>query len=76
MTIQGDKGAAGIILTYSIIDRSSFDNVERWMQQIENNAPPDVSKVLLATKSDLNYERQVSEQEGKNMALKHGIGWL
>ena len=70
------KGAAGIILTYSITDRSSYDNVERWMQQIENNAPPDVSKVLLATKSDLNYERQVTEQEGRAMATKQGIGFM
>ena len=56
------KGAAGIILTYSIIDRTSFENIERWMAQIENNAPPDVSKVLIATKADLNYERQVSTE--------------
>jgi small GTP-binding protein len=28
------KGAAGIILTYSIIDRHSFENIERWMTQI------------------------------------------
>jgi Ras-related protein Rab-8A len=34
------KGAAGIILTYSIIDRQSYDNIERWMTQIESNAPP------------------------------------
>ena len=28
------KGAAGIILTYSIVDRNSFDNVDRWIHQI------------------------------------------
>jgi small GTP-binding protein len=33
------KGAAGIILTFSITDRNSFINIERWMHQIENNAP-------------------------------------
>jgi small GTP-binding protein len=33
------KGAAGIILTFSITDRNSFTNIERWMHQIENNAP-------------------------------------
>ena len=33
------KGAAGIILTFSIVDRNSFENIERWMNQIENNAP-------------------------------------
>lgn len=47
------KGAAGIILTYSIIDRQSFENIEKWMTQIESNAPSDVTKILMATKSDL-----------------------
>ena len=28
------KGAAGIILVYSVTDSASFDNIERWMAQI------------------------------------------
>lgn len=54
------KGAAGIILTYSIIDRVSFENIEKWMTQIESNAPSDVTKILMATKSDLTDERAVN----------------
>ncbi len=46
------------------------------MQQIDNNAPSDVSRILLATKSDLSYERQVSEQEGRAMAIKFGIEFM
>lgn len=47
------KGAAGIILTFSITDRTSFLNIERWMHQIENNAPNEVSKIIVGTKADL-----------------------
>ena len=28
------KGAAGIILTYSITDRTSYDNIAKWISQI------------------------------------------
>jgi small GTP-binding protein len=70
------KGAAGIVLAYSIIDRTSFENVERWMQQIETHAPPDVSKVLLATKCDLDFERQVQKEEGALIAKKYGIPFI
>jgi Ras-related protein Rab-8A len=70
------KGAAGIILTYSIIDRGSFDNIDRWVSQIDNNAPSDVSKVLLATKADLNYERQVSTEEGEALAKKYRMPFM
>lgn len=47
------KGAAGIILAYSVTDNASFANIERWMMQIDTNAPEEVSKVLVATKKDL-----------------------
>ena len=59
------KGAAGIILAYSISDRNSFENVERWINQIDTHAPSDVSKILIATKSDLSDSRQISLIEGQ-----------
>jgi small GTP-binding protein len=62
------KGAAGIILSYSITDRNSFENVERWISQIDTNAPRDVSKVLIGTKYDLCDTRQVSSSEGQEIA--------
>ena len=46
------------------------------MTQIETHAPPDVSKVLLATKCDLNFERQVTTQEGAAIAKKYGIPFV
>jgi Ras-related protein Rab-1A len=47
------KSAAGILLVFSINDPKSFENIERWMTQIDCNAPEDVSKVLVGTKIDL-----------------------
>lgn len=47
------KGAAGIIMAYSVNDNASFASIENWMKQIDANAPEDVSKVLIATKQDL-----------------------
>jgi Ras-related protein Rab-8A len=70
------KGAAGIILTYSVVDRPSFENIERWMTQIDNNAPSDVSKVLIATKGDLEDERQVSTEEGILLARKFRLEFM
>ena len=47
------KGAIGIILAYSITDKSSFENVENWIKQIHEHASSDVIKVLVGNKSDL-----------------------
>ena len=59
------KGAAGIILSYSITDSNSFTNIERWITQIDSNAPENVSKILVGTKTDLEGERSVSFEEGE-----------
>lgn len=47
------KGAAGIILAYSVTDEHSFDNIEKWMHQITDNTGPDVKKILVGNKNDL-----------------------
>ena len=46
------------------------------MHQIENNAPADVSKVILGTKSDLLADRQVSTSEAEALAAKYSISYV
>ena len=69
------KGAAGIILMYSVTDRKSFQNVETWMKQITNDAVEGVVIVLIANKIDAN-EREVETSEGLRMAEKYGLKFL
>jgi len=63
----------GIILTYAIDDRRSFESIDKWMFEIKRSAPKDVAVVLVGTKLDLESERTVSLEEGKMMAEKHNI---
>lgn len=51
------KGAAGIILAYAINNKQSFKNINSWIKQIESNTAQSVSKILIATKCDLEHER-------------------
>ena len=62
------KGASGIIMAYAINERTSFSNIGRWMSQIEANAPQAVTKLLVGTKSDLDHDREVSPEEGQQLA--------
>ena len=70
------KGAAGIVLAYSISDNRSYTNITTWIKQIENNASDDVCKILLGTKSDLQEERQVTYEEGNVLAKKYNMQFL
>ena len=41
------------------------------MKQIKEKTTPNVQKIILGNKLDLQSEREVSEQEGQNMADKY-----
>ena len=43
----------GIILTYAVNDKSSFQDIENWIKQIKMHASHDVVKLLVANKSDV-----------------------
>ena len=47
------KGAAGIILAYAVNNKQSFKNINSWIKQIESNTVESVSKILIATKCDM-----------------------
>ena len=44
----------GIILTYSVDDRTSFNDIENWIKQIKMHANNEVVKVLVGNKSDVS----------------------
>ena len=59
------KGAAGVILVYSVTDRKTFQNLESWLKQINDSQPEQITKIIVGNKSDcMDSERQVSKTEG------------
>lgn len=66
------KGASGIVLAYSCIDKDSFTNIDTWMKQIKGQASDDVSLLLVGTKCDMP-NKAVSFDEGKALADSYGI---
>lgn len=67
------KGAWGIILSYSITDRKSFESIGKWMKQIKENAANDVLLVLVGNKNDLENQRVVSKEEGEKLAEEQNM---
>lgn len=65
--------ADGFVLTYDISNRPSFDHVIGWMRDIKTRAPPDCDIVLCGNKSDLDNDRVVSTEEGKQLADEYGV---
>ena len=46
------------------------------MNQIEDNASKEVSKIVIGTKADLDAEREVTTEEGVALAQKHGLQYV
>jgi GTPase SAR1 family protein len=65
--------ADGFVLTYDISNRPSFDHVIGWMRDIKTRAPPDCDIVLCGNKSDLDNDRVVTYDEGKQLADEYGV---
>jgi Ras-related protein Rab-8A len=68
------RGAMGIILTYSIAERESFQDIQNWVQQIKMHASDNVLKVLVGNKADVE-ERQVDYSEGEALAKHIGVSF-
>ena len=70
------KGAHGIILVYDITDLDSFENLNSWLIEIEKNASKNALKILVGNKCDLESERKISYEQGKEFAKQYGMQFL
>lgn len=71
------KGAAGVVLVYSVTDRKSFNSMENWIKQINESQPESMCKIMVGNKVDCKEsERQVSLAEGTALASKYGVSFI
>ena len=67
------RGAQGIMLVYDITDLESFQNLNSWLIEIEKNASKNVYKILVGNKCDMENERKVTTEQGKEFADQYGM---
>ena len=70
------KGAHGIIVTYDITERDSFAKVSEWMSEVDKHAQENISRILVGNKKDLDSQRQVPYEEGKELADHFNVRFL
>ena len=65
------KKADAVLLVYDISQKSSFEKIKKYyVEQIKENCNEDIPVLLLGNKIDKIDERQVSYEEGIDLALK------
>ena len=68
------RGAMGVLLTYDVTDRRSFENVRNWMANVKEHASERVDVALVGNKDDCDEgERVVKRSEGEALARSFDV---
>ena len=70
------KGAKGSLLVYDITNPKTFESIDRWLSDLKVNGDENISVVLLGNKSDLESDRKVTTQQGKEKAEFYKLAFL
>jgi small GTP-binding protein len=65
------RKAKGAVLVYDISDKKSFDAIDRWRTELQDQGDKDLTMMLVGNKSDMDGGRTVSRQEGVSYAAQH-----
>ena len=69
------KDASGCLIVYDISRKSTFNQIEKWINEIKDNSPHYCINVLIGNKSDLSVERKVDCEEGVNLGKKYNFSF-
>ena len=70
------KSADGFLVCFDLTSESTLENVTNWINSIKNTARKNASMLIIGNKSDLNEDREVTTEQGKQFAAKNGIDYL
>ena len=61
------------MIIYDIACRDQFTDIDKWVKKVEKYSPKYSVKILIGNKSDQETKREVTYEEGQEMASKYGI---
>ena len=70
------RSASLAIVVYSIDDENSYNNIEKWLNDIKSQSSPDVKIFLVGNKADLEDKRQVTKERGEKFYEEHKLSFF
>ena len=67
------KNSVCAVLVYDISNRETFEHISNWIEDCTAQSPKTVFMILVGNKSDLSNNRQVTFDEGKEMAKNNNM---
>ena len=69
------KGSKGAFVVYDISRKSTFENVDKWIDELKENATEDVHIMLVGNKTDLEDKREVQTEEVAKKAEQYKVAF-
>ena len=70
------KGSLGAMIVFDITKINSFNNVEKWLKELNQECKENVFILLVGNKTDLNSMRTVKKEDASNFAQKNNLGYI
>lgn len=66
----------GAIIAFDLTKAKTFENVQKWLGELKDNAEPRITVMLVGNKSDLSESREVSHEIIEDYANKNRLYYL
>lgn len=76
ITQQYYKEADGIVLIFDLTNKNTFNNLDNWLENINNYCKKQTQVFLVGNKMDLNDEREIDEDNIKKFYEKHKLRYI
>ncbi|KAL5020377.1 hypothetical protein ScPMuIL_003269 [Solemya velum] len=70
------RGAVGALVLYDIAKPMSFQNLEKWLNELREHADPYACIMIVGNKSDLTHLRTIPQEEGRLLAEKNNFSFI
>ena len=67
------KNAQAALVVYDVTSKNSLTQAQRWIDELNEKANPNILIILAGNKIDLVNERVITEEQGKNFAQEYGL---
>ena len=70
------RSASLAIVVYSIDTEDSFNNIEKWLNDIKTQSNPDIKIFLIGNKADLEDKRRLTKEQGEQLCRDHKLAFF
>lgn len=70
------RGAVGALVVYDITKTLSFENLDKWLNELKEHADPYCCIMIVGNKSDLKHLRAVETEDGRLLAEKSNFSFI